>query len=112
VTSDYPGWDTESALDREGVYRVNVAVGRKAYQKLVGHPAEDHAAHHDEFDYSAPDVVLPHPVYARQGWVSVLNPAEQTASLVRRLLQDAHALARTRYERRHSRDSERADLSD
>lgn len=112
VTSDYPGWDTASALDREGVFRVNVAVGRTAYQELISHHAADHAAHHDEFDYSAPDVILPHPVYATQGWVSVLNPAERTRSLVRRMLQEAHASAKGRDERRHSRDAGHTDVSD
>lgn len=100
VIHDYAGWDTESHLDRDGIFRVNIAVGRSEFERLLGHSPAQHAAHHDEFDYAATDVLLPHPTYASQGWISVLNPAEQTGEHVRRLLDEAHALAVRRHARR------------
>jgi Family of unknown function (DUF6194) len=99
VTHDYAGWDTESQLDRDGIFRVNIAIGRSGFEALLGYPPAQHEAHHDEFDYAATDVVLPHPTYASQGWVSILSPAVQTGIQVRQLLDEAHALA----ERRHAR---------
>lgn len=100
VIHDYVGWDTESQLDRDGIFRVNIAVGRSGFEQLLDYPPAQHQAHHEEFDYAATDVLIPHPTYASQGWVSVLNPAERTSVQVRQLLDDAHALAVRRHERR------------
>jgi hypothetical protein len=100
VVHDYPGWDTDSHLDRDGVFRVNIAVGRSGFDRVLGYSPAQHAAHHDEFDYAATDVLLPHPIYASQGWVSILNPAERTSTQVRQLLEEAHALAVRRRARR------------
>jgi hypothetical protein len=104
VIHDYPGWDTESDLDRGGIFRVNIAIGRSSFERLLSHAPTEHAAHHDEFDYAATDVLIPHPTYATQGWVSILNPAERTSVQLRRLLDDAHGLAvRRRARRRDTR---------
>lgn len=100
VCSDYPGFDVESRLDRPGVFRVNLAVGRERYEQLLGHPAADHAEHHAKFDYARPDIVLPHPLYATQGWVSVVNPGPNTTSLVEELFVHARELAASRHARR------------
>jgi hypothetical protein len=100
VIHDYAGWDTESHLDRDGIFRVNIAIGRGGFEQLLGYAAADHAAHHDEFDYAAIDVFLPHPIYASQGWVSILNPAERTSMQLRTLVDDAHNLAEHRHARR------------
>jgi len=37
VTHDYAGWDTESHLDRQGIFRVNIAVGRSGFEQLLGY---------------------------------------------------------------------------
>jgi len=43
-------------------------------------------------DYTALDRLMPHPVYALQHWVSVLNPSVGTfESVVKPLLEEAHA---------------------
>jgi Family of unknown function (DUF6194) len=93
VTKDYPGFDTASDLDRPGVYRVNVGVGRRRYQELFGHGPEAHAEHRDDYDYTAADRVIPHPVYAVQSWISVVNPGPATADQLRDLLTEAHSRA-------------------
>jgi hypothetical protein len=59
-----------SNLGREGVYRVNVGVDREAFERLVGGMVDP--------DYAAFDRFVPHPVYARQRWISILNPTYQT----------------------------------
>ncbi|WP_181784221.1 DUF6194 family protein [Pseudonocardia pini] len=86
VTKDYPG-DTSSDLDRPGRWRLNVHVGRTAFARLVDAVAPDPAT---------ADTVLAHPVYARQGWVSIVEPGERTAALAADLLRDAHEAARRR----------------
>jgi hypothetical protein len=100
VTQDYDGWDTASDLNRPGVFRLNIAVGRTAFEQLTGYPPGEHDAQAVRFDYTALDRLLPHPAYAAQGWVAILNPGEATAGQARSLLTDAHALAVQRHDRR------------
>jgi hypothetical protein len=84
VLRDQPGFDESSRLDRDGVFRLNIAVGREAVRQRFG-PDDHH-------DPAALDRLVPHPVYASHGWVSVLNP-DTTADEVRGLLQSAHTRA-------------------
>ncbi|MDA0171006.1 DUF6194 family protein [Solirubrobacter taibaiensis] len=80
VVKDYGDFDDVSQLDREGVFRLNVNVGRDRLPK-------------GDFDYTAFDVVMPHPVYAAQGFACVVNPGDRTA---RELIELAHARAAAR----------------
>jgi hypothetical protein len=59
-----------SDLSRPGVYRVNIGVGKNTFQRLIGSTTDP--------DYAAFDRVLPHPVYAKQRWVAILNPSDAT----------------------------------
>jgi hypothetical protein len=97
VTKDYPGFDTASDLDRPGVFRLNVAVGRARFQELIGYPATEHAEHADSHDYAALDQLLPHPTYAAQAWVSIVTPGAATDELARSLLVEAHRRAVRRH---------------
>ncbi|MEV4460536.1 DUF6194 family protein [Microbispora sp. NPDC049633] len=97
VVTDYEGFDTASDLNRPGVFRVNIGVGRAVFEELLGYPPAAHPAHHDAVDYRAPDRILPHPVYAAQSWICVLNPGDATAERVRTLLTGAHARAAARH---------------
>ena len=65
-------YDEGSDLDREGVYRLNLGLTRATFERLVG-DALDPAA--PPPDYAALDTLLPHPTYAAQLWVSILNPS-------------------------------------
>ena len=96
VVSDYDGFDTSSNLNRPGVFRLNINVGRSSFQDLLGYPPSAHPDNAGSFDYSVLDQLLPHPVYASQAWVSLLNP-EQTMDLARSLLQQAHSRAVARH---------------
>jgi hypothetical protein len=102
VVRDVPGWDVESRLDRADAFRVNIEVGRTRYAELLGHETAEHADRRDAYDYAAFDVLLPHPQYAVQGWVSVVCPGSGTGDLVRRLVAEAHAAAARRWQRRRS----------
>ncbi|QIG41206.1 hypothetical protein G5T42_09345 [Microbacterium sp. 4R-513] len=94
VTKDYPD-DSGSRLGG-GRWRLNVHVGRQRFVDLLGTDPRDASAD----DYSAADVVLPHPVYGPLGWISIVDPADRTMPLALELLAAAHADARTRAERR------------
>jgi len=97
VIKDYPGWDTASDLNRPGVFRLNISVGRHGYEDLFGHSPAGHAEHDSDYDYTALDQVIPHPVYATQGWVSILNPGPTTSAQAQQLLSGAHDRAVARH---------------
>lgn len=81
VTSDE--YDAASNLDRPGVYRLNIGLSKATFERVVGSDPNP--------DYTALDQLMPHPVYAVQHWVSILNPSEATFDkLVKPLLDEAH----------------------
>lgn len=88
--------DQASNLSRPGVFRLNVGVGKETFRSLFPDP---NAAH----DFAALDRVMPHPVYAAQYFVCVLNPSDATFERhVRPLLEEAYALSVERYGKRSS----------
>jgi hypothetical protein len=99
VISDYDGFDEASNLNRPGVFRLNIGVGRRGYEALFGHPPAAHAEHHAGYDYTALDEFIPHPVYAVQGWASILCPSAASAPQVREALAVAHEKAAKLYSR-------------
>ncbi|MFD1860216.1 hypothetical protein EHW97_03730 [Aeromicrobium camelliae] len=96
VTKDYPD-DTASRLDGEGRWRLNVHVGRARLTELVGQEPGDDSA---RTDFGTVDVLLPHPVYRAQGWVAIVNSGPRTSEIALALVQEAHAAAQRRAERR------------
>jgi len=70
VTTDEHDVGSPSNLARPGVFRLNIGVGRETFERLVGTMQSP--------DYAVLDRFLPHPVYARQHWISILNPSEAT----------------------------------
>lgn len=96
VTKNYPD-DALSSLDDPDRWRLNIHVGTDVFIELVG---EDPRSEPGTWDYAATDRVLPHPVYRRQGWVSIVNPGAGTHRLAVRLLRQAHEAARRRAARR------------
>ena len=94
IIQDQPGFDDRSRLNRAGAFRVNIQVGRRRAEELLGVAVG--ATKFDEVDFAEFDRLLPHPVYAAQGYVSVVNPGEATAELVLQLLREAHARSRAR----------------
>jgi hypothetical protein len=95
VTTDEHDMGTPSNLARPDVFRLNIGVGKETFERLVGSIGEP--------DYAALDQVLPHPVYAKQRWLAILNPSRDTFDqVVKPLISEAHVrLARTRA--RHSK---------
>ncbi len=68
VWTDEHDEGTPSKLSRPGVYRLNIGVGKDTFQRLVGSITKP--------DYAAFDRILPHPVYAKQRWISIVNPSD------------------------------------
>lgn len=98
-------YDRASNLDRPGVYRLNIGVSRDTYRSLFGpeRPRLGESGVVDTgHDFTALDRILPHPVYAPQSWVSVLNPSGETFRTVQSLLSEAYDRAVRRAKRANS----------
>jgi predicted DNA-binding protein (MmcQ/YjbR family) len=80
VTTDE--FDASSNLGRDGVFRLNIGVSPATFDRLVGAQKAP--------DYTALDTIIPHPVYAAQQWIAVLNPSADTFERIKPLLAEAH----------------------
>jgi len=88
-----------SNLDRPGVYRLNIGVGKETFQSLFGKDKIDVSV----YDFTALDVIMPHPDYSSQYFICVLSPSEATFERIRPMLAEAHDVAMKRYnKRKHS----------
>jgi hypothetical protein len=88
--------DTVSHLDRSGRYRLNIGLTRATYARLFGaapKQRDEDGVLETGFDYTATDTLMPHPVYASQYWVCVVNPGGRTLGTVRTLLSEAYEFA-------------------
>ena len=83
VTTDEHDMGNPSDLARPGVYRLNIGVAKTTFERLVGSMVEP--------DYTTLDTLLPHPVYAKQRWIAVLNPSRRTFDeVVKPLIAEAY----------------------
>jgi len=99
VTTDEHDEGAPSRLSRAGTFRLNLGVGRATFERLVGSKVEP--------DYAAFDQVLPHPVYAKQRWISILNPSDATfGDVVLPLLAEAYERVASQRDRHREPDSQ------
>ena len=99
VTKDYGDFDAASNLNRPGVFRLNIGVDRETFQSTFS----DEAA---GFDFTTLDQLMPHPVYAKQHWICVLNPSRKTLQEMYPLLEAAHAVAVLKHSKRDREESQ------
>jgi Family of unknown function (DUF6194) len=92
VTKDYGDFDNASDLDRPGVFRLNIGVSKETYASLF--------TKESQHDFTALDRLIPHPVYGRNHWVSVLNPSDATFESIMPLLKEAYEIAVRRARKR------------
>ncbi len=93
VTTDEHDMGDPSDLARPGVFRLNFGVSKATFDRLVGGETDP--------DYAALDTVIPHPVYAKQRWIAILNPSRSSFDeVVKPLIGEAHeGLARPKQRR-------------
>ena len=95
-------YDSISNLSRPGVFRLNIGVRKPTFETLFGTNKIDVTA----YDFTALNTIMPHPEYAPQSWICVLNPSDDTFQhRVRPLLAEAYDIAVQRHGRRHSTDA-------
>jgi uncharacterized protein DUF6194 len=100
ISSDYD-YDNISNLNRPGVFRLNIGVSRETFQSLFGTAKVDV----NNYDFTALDVLMPHPEYAPQNFICVLSPSETTFERVRVLLAEAYDIAVRRSIRRNKKNA-------
>jgi hypothetical protein len=84
VTGDH--YEKVSRLDEPGAWRLNLGLTKATYLSLFGPPPTERDADwvlDSGYDYAARDTVMPHPFYAAQYWVCVVNPVAVEPALVR-----------------------------
>jgi Family of unknown function (DUF6194) len=92
IASDYE-YDHISNLNRPGVYRINIGVSKQTFQSLFG----TEEINVNDYDFTALDVILPHPEYTQYHFICVLSPSEETFEKIRPLLAEAYDIAARRY---------------
>ncbi|GAA3666435.1 DUF6194 family protein [Nonomuraea antimicrobica] len=103
VTGDT--YDSVSDLSREGAYRLNLGLTKATYTARFGRPPterDEHGVLETGHDYARRDAVMPHPHYASQHWVCVVEPSG-TLGDVRELLEEAYRFAERKHANRSSR---------
>ena len=93
LASEDNDYDRVSNLDRPGVFRLNIGVRKQTFQSLFGATGVTLS----DFDFTALDQIMPHPVYAPQYFVCVLSPGDATFQTVQRLLAEAYDIALRRH---------------
>ena len=83
VTTDEHDMGNPSDLARPGVFRLNIGVGKATFERLTADATNP--------DFAVLDRILPHPVYAKQRWIAILNPSRQTFDeIVKPLIEEAY----------------------
>lgn len=87
-------YDNVSNLNRAGVFRINIGISKKTFNSLIAQ------ANAEPIDYSILDTFLPHPEYAKQSFVCILNPSGENIEVTKQLIMEAHSIAAARLRRK------------
>ncbi|GAA1584178.1 hypothetical protein GCM10009804_45640 [Kribbella hippodromi] len=104
VTGDH--YEKVSRLDEPGAWRLNLALTKATYTSLFGPvPTERNAdwVLDSGHDYSARDTLMPHPFYAAQHWVAIVNPTGLDQLLP--LIEESYAFAARKFANHQARQS-------
>jgi hypothetical protein len=98
--------DKSSKLDRLGIYRVSIGIGKPAYETRFGErpkrPAKGGIVA-TEHDFTALNELMPHPIYGWMSWVQILNPKLETYTDLKPLIQQAYDDAVIKFDKKVSK---------
>ena len=95
--------DKSSHLDRDGVFRLSIGIGKSAYFSLLGKPPARPSKGgivDTGHDFTACDELMPHPIYGWMSWVQILNPSESSFEEIMPLIAAAHQEAVAKFAKR------------
>ena len=95
--------DSSSNLNRDGIYRVNLGVRKQTFLNMYGNipkrPPKGGVVDAPS-DFTATDIIMPHPVYGWMSWLCCLNPSNKTFEALKPLIDEAHAYAKEKFLKR------------
>lgn len=95
--------DKSSKLNREGIYRVNLGMRKETFREIFGFIPKRSGKGgivDMEYDFSAINEILPHPVYAWMGWICSLNPSPETFEELKPFILEAYEYAKEKYSKK------------
>ncbi|WP_350275976.1 DUF6194 family protein [Kribbella sp. HUAS MG21] len=104
VTGDH--YEQVSRLDEPGSWRLNLGLTKSTYTSLFGAVPTERDADWvlaSGYDYAARDTLMPHPFYASQYWVAIVNPTGLDQLLP--LVEEAYAFAARKYSNHQARQT-------
>lgn len=97
------GNDRASRLDREGAWRVNIGVRKQTFRTLFGElpkrPCKGSIVDMP-YNFTAKNVIMPHPVYAWMGWICALSPSETTFESLKPYILESYEYAKEKFSKR------------
>ncbi len=95
--------DHASHLDRDGLFRLNIGTSKPLFTQLFGPPPKRPAKGgivEGDWDFTARDTVMPHPVYGWMSWVCVITPSHATLAALDPMIAAAYDKARGSFAKR------------
>ncbi|RZU10628.1 hypothetical protein EV645_7093 [Kribbella rubisoli] len=105
VTGDH--YEKVSRLDEPDAWRLNVGLTKATYTSLFGPVPTERDADwvlDSGHAYTARNTLMPHPFYASQYWVAIVNPVELEP--LTSLLDEAYEFAARKYANHQSRQTQ------
>ncbi len=87
--------DNISNLNRDGVFRVNIGIAKDSFNKLF-------AGNEAKWDYTELNRFMPHPDYAAQHFICILNPGGGQLTETINFINEAHLVAKNRFDKKQA----------
>lgn len=84
--------DSISNLNRPGVFRINLGVTKATFSSLFDDTSTT-------WDFKTLNTIMPHPDYAAQHFVCVLNPEGQILDQTLEMIDEGYNIAKKRFDR-------------
>jgi hypothetical protein len=97
------GANDSASKIKPGQYRLNVGISKVAFiARFGGIPTRPPAGGvvNTGHDFTACNVITPHPVYGWMSWIAVKNPSAETLGELKPLLAETYKLAVTKFGKR------------
>ena len=100
--------DRASALDREGVFRFNLGLPKTVFLETFGQPPKRPGKGQvieGPWDFTALDILTPHPVYGWMSWVAVVNPTDRIFNNMHGMITASFDKARKAFQKKVEKQS-------
>ena len=95
--------DKASDLDRTGIYRLNFGISKNSFLSLFpevpSRPAKGKIIV-GNYDFTATNVLTPHPIYGWMPWLAILSPDEEQLERIKPFIQESYELAVAKFNKK------------